>query len=305
MKIKDYEKMVKKIINKLNPYLKPVLNEKLNQQFTIKTENAFGREIRDKPDFEKLLSEKIGHPVFGPIAVEGVKAGDTVEIEIVDIKLNDKAYQCISKSTGILKDQFTTRNYKIHKITNGQINFGKSSGVKMPVRPSVGFIATLPNEEMGCGRACEFGGNIDINHLQKGAKLLLPTAHDKAMLCVGDLHALQGNGEICGMALECGGEVTLRVSKAKEKIDYPVIKSDKGIVVVGHGKTIKEASVNAVENAIDYWQKNQEIAKDMTKDMTKEDVYLYLSASSDLIFGNFTGKVKTCGVWVKKNNLFM
>lgn len=281
---------------KLVPGTEPVMKVELEKPFTITTTNAFGREITSEEDFSRCLKEKIGHPVFGPIAVRGIKAGECVEIFIKKIQLNNRAYQCISKSTGVLKNDFSTRNYKIHKIVDGKISFGKS---KIVVRPSIGFLSTMPTEEIGCGRATKYGGNLDFNLLQEGSSLILPTVFDRGLLFAGDLHALQGNGEICGMALECGGEVTLEVSKSKIKTDYPLITKKQGrrkeVIIVGSGYTVEEASQNAVRNAIDYVKK--------LTGMKKEDAYLYLSGVADLIFGNFTGTVKTCGVHIKQRNI--
>jgi amidase len=279
-----------KEVYRLKPGMKAVKRVKLNEEFTVNTTNAFGREIRDSEDFEKVLGERIGHPVFGPVFVEGVKAGECVEVFIRKVKANKRAYQCISFSTGVLKGKFGIRNYKIYKVKDGMVEVG---GVPLKVKPSVGYISTMPEKEVSCGRACRNGGNLDFNQLTAGSSIVLPTSFSGAMLFVGDLHILQGNGEICGMALECGGEVTLEVRRSPVAVDYPVIRTSDGVMIVGYGGAVIHASKSAVRNAIAYCEQE--------KRMDGEDSYLYLSAKGDITFGNFTGTVKTCAVYIKDN----
>ncbi len=274
-------------VRRLKPGLRRVKKIKLGEEFWISLTNAFGREICGEEDFEHVLNEKIGHPVVGPISVEGVKKGDTLEVFIKGIRLGKKAYQCVSFSTGVLKGEICNRNYKIYKIRDGVVVL---DGVEMHVRPSVGYVSMQPSEEISCGRACRHGGNLDFNQLGVGSSVILPVEYDGGRLFVGDLHALQGNGEICGMAMECGGDVLLEVRKSPVRVKYPLIKNPEGTLVVGWGGTVEEASQKAVRNTIDYCVKQKKLDVD--------DSYLYLSANADLVFGNFTGNVKTCAVFL-------
>ena len=280
------KKQTAKPVLQLKPDLKPIKQVKLKQNFTIKTINAFGRKIKNKKDFRKCLTEKIGHPVFGPIAITGIKKNSCIEIKIKKIIPNKTGYQCTSFSTGVLKEKYKKRNFKIYKTKNNKI---KINNQEITVKPSIGFISTLPPKDIGCGRASKYGGNLDFNQLKEGNSIILPTAFNNAFLLVGDLHLRQGNGEICGIAIECGGKITLEVKKSKIKTNYPIIKTkNKKMLIVGTGKTIKSATKNATKNAINYCKKNL--------NLKEEDAYLYLSAKANIILGNSTGTIKTCAI---------
>jgi len=265
--------------------MEPIMRVKLDETFTVPITNAFGREIVSPADFQATLEEKKGHPVFGPIYIEGLKLGDCLEVYIKEIKVNSPAYQCVSKSTGVLKDRFTERNFQIYSIKDNKYSLGN---IDWPVRPSVGFIATLPPEEMSGGRASRNGGNLDFHQIDTGSSLILPVTFECGLLFLGDLHVSQGNGEICGIAVESSGEVTLTIKKSSRKVNFPVLEKASEIVVIGTGATTEESAQAAVENALIFYEQNFS--------WKREETYLLLSAQADLIFGNFTGKVKTCGV---------
>jgi acetamidase/formamidase len=85
--------------------------------------------------------------------------------------------------------------------------------VRLPYRPFPGTIGVVPAEPgpHSILPPSRFGGNLDVRHLTVGSTLLLPVGVDGALLSVGDGHAVQGDGEVCGSAVETGMEIALRV----------------------------------------------------------------------------------------------
>jgi amidase len=266
------------VVRRLYPDLKHTKKVKQNQIFTLNLINGFGAEVNNNQEFETLLAKKIGHPLDGPIYIEGIKKSDCIEVEIVDIIPNNVGYK------------FKDRNYKILKVKNNKIKYGQN---EYEIKPSLGYISTLTPTEFSAGRACENGGNLDFNQLKKGSKIILPTSFDGAMLLAGDMHLLQGNGEVSGIALECSGQLKLRVKKSIQKVTSPLIITKDQTLVVGTGFTIEKTTKNALENALSYFSNKL--------NLSNEDTYLWLSANTNLIFGNFSGKVKTSAIQFIQN----
>src|SRR5207253_2679910 len=79
-----------------------------------------------------------------------------------------------------------------------------------PLRPMLGCVAVAPNVAQaapGTGDSGRYGGNMDFNEIVEGATVYLPVSVPGALLYVGDGHALQGDGELNGNALETSMDV--------------------------------------------------------------------------------------------------
>ena len=57
------------------------------------------------------------------------------------------------------------------------------------------------------------GGNMDTRHLTAGSTLFLPVFHDGARMSMGDGHAAQGDGEVCGTAIETPMRALVRLDR--------------------------------------------------------------------------------------------
>ena len=84
--------------------------------------------------------------------------------------------------------------------------------LSIPVKPMIGVVGLAPEfEARGNAWAGEWGGNFDIQEITTGATVQIPINHDGALLHIGDMHAIQGDGEISGGGgIETGGTVNLR-----------------------------------------------------------------------------------------------
>lgn len=275
----------------------PVASVRPGEVFQVGLINGFGESFPDVDAFERFMEgpdkAKKNHPCTGPILVEG--AGEDCSLEIIIRSLQaDVAYQCLSKSTGILKGEFEGR--EPHILTprpGGMIDW---EGILTRQRPSLGVVATLDDVSRSCGRCTENGGNMDFPFLSPGARLYLPVNHSEAQLAVGDMHMRQGFGELAGMALESDGRAILEVG-VTEKIPYPVIDTNNWLVVVGFGSTREESVTRAVDNAIDYYLRQPAL-----RGWSRSKVYQLL-ACTDIVPGNLTGNVSTHAVIIKKRDL--
>lgn len=288
-------------VYKIDPTLKPCARVQPGEIFTVSLQNAFGKSFADLSEFEAFLSpenseekQRLNHPCTGPIEVVTDETDISLAVTILGFKIH-RGYQCISHSTGLLKEQYKERNCAIYDVdSNWNIHF-HGQDLRLRGSPKLGFISTVDSEIRSCGRASRNGGNIDLNFLDLGSTIYLPVNHSKPLLLLGDLHICQGNGEAAGIAVEADGEVTVKVDII-HKINFPVIDHKNNIVIVGWGDTVESALQQSVQNAIEYLQRIFPFC-----DWKPEEIYQFISAEGNLTMGNSTGKVKTCAtVFYKK-----
>ncbi|BCS92584.1 acetamidase/formamidase family protein [Metallosphaera javensis (ex Sakai et al. 2022)] len=215
-----------KIHNKWDNSLSPVLSIKSGDVVTVESREASDGQVTPSSspsDLLKLDFSRI-HPLTGPIEVEGAEPGDALEIEFLDFSTKGWGWTGVLPGFGFLaNDPYTTPidlagpALKIWKVEKEAVAKFGDIEVRVPPRPFPGVIGTaLPTP----GRFStipprENGGNMDIKHLTRGTKLYLPVFVKGALLSLGDTHVAQGDGEVCGTAIEAPMDVTIKVTLHK------------------------------------------------------------------------------------------
>jgi acetamidase/formamidase len=153
------------------------------------------------------------NPVSGPVFVKGAKAGDVLEVELLEFKAKDWGWTAIIPGFGLLADEFPDPWLRISEVDAEAGRVRWSDRVALPHRPFPGTLGVAPAEagEHSIVPPSRFGGNMDVKHLRVGVKLFLPVGVDGALFSLGDTHAAQGDGEVCGTAIETAMDVTLRL----------------------------------------------------------------------------------------------
>jgi len=154
--------------------------------------------------------------VNGPIAVEGAEPGDTLEIELLDFQPAEWGWTASIPGFGLLADDFPEPALRITRLTAHSAEF--LPGVRIPLAPFCGEVGVAPPTEGAHSTIPPdlYGGNMDTRHLTAGTKLYLPVFAPGGRLSLGDGHAAQGDGEVCGTAIETPMVVRLRVSVRKD-----------------------------------------------------------------------------------------
>lgn len=190
----------------------PVLEIEPGEAVVFETLDASGgriRTIQDGVTFFPLPSET--NPVTGPVYVRRARPGDSLAVEILDIRLGTYGYSRIKPGAGVIIDELTPPVARIFRIEGDSAIF--SAKVRVPLRPMIGTIGTAPE---GPGIASYYpgphGGNLDINDVAVGATIYLPVNVEGALLALGDVHASMGDGELTGGGIDAGAEVTVRVN---------------------------------------------------------------------------------------------
>jgi acetamidase/formamidase len=177
--------------------------------------------VADVPalDFAKV------NPVSGPVVVDGAAPGDALKVTLQSFQPSGWGWTANIPGFGLLADQFTEpalHLWKYDSTTMAPAMYGPGGAV--PLKPFTGTIGVAP-AEAGLHSIVpprRVGGNMDIRDLAAGTTLYLPVEVAGALFSVGDTHAAQGDGEVCGTAIESPMTVTLTFDLVKgANIKFP------------------------------------------------------------------------------------
>jgi len=205
-----------------------------------------------------------GNPETGPFYVSSAMPGDTLVVHIKSLKLNrDYAVSTDgivprAQSQGMavtMKDTGKGAKWKLDLAKGIATPADPGEHMKnysVPVRPMLGCIAVAvrpSNAAPGTGDDGSFGGNMDFNEITEGATVYLPVMVPGALLYFGDGHAVQGDGETTGDALETSMDVTVTVDVIPGKRPMePRIENATHIMAMGENGSIDDALKEATEN---------------------------------------------------------
>ena len=167
----------------------------------------------------------------GPIEVKGAKPGDMLTVEILDMKVEGLGFSSLWPGIGIFPDWVRHKEFGIKtqvvEVKDGIVHW--NDRLKLPVRPMIGVIGVGPVH--GAVLTVDngtHGGNLDVQEVTTGNKVMFRVQHEGAHLFLGDCHAIQGDGECVGMgAVEIAAELEVRVSlsPAPARLTWPRIET--------------------------------------------------------------------------------
>jgi len=292
-----------------NPYREPIARVKPNERVTIHTDDAFESRITKKEDLPSraLATAKFLNPQTGPIYVEGAEPGDSLAVRIESIEpTRDFAVSVLIPYFGGLTSTNLTRTLQeplpervwIWDLVDGGDNLvNEELGVKLPWEPFLGTLAVAPDLEAITALAPgPFGGNMDVPDVKPGNTVYLPVWNSGALVYTGDCHARQGQGELCGVAMEITSKVTMVFEVIKDKaIEWPRIESDEAIMVVGSARPMEDAARIANTELI-LWLE-QEYGYD------RWDAYQLLTQAGGLYVGNMVDTTYSLVASIEKKYL--
>lgn len=158
------------------------------------------------------------NPVTGPVLIDGAEPGDAVKVTVGGFRPSGWGWTGNIPGFGLLASQFPEP--ALHLWTydaTGMAPAAYGPGGRVPLKPFAGTIGLAPAEpgthSIVPPRPC--GGNMDIRDLATGTVLYLPVQVPGGLFSVGDTHAAQGDGEVCGTAIESPMTVTLTFDLVK------------------------------------------------------------------------------------------
>jgi amidase len=253
--------------NSFSLNIPPVLA--INSGDTVSTETI------DAMGYDKsgVKRQRGGNPLTGPFYINEAKAGDIIAITLNKVALNKSSAKTSESIAGRSVTKNTSKQFgkfsRLVKweldIQNGYAYMSDSAyenlkGYKVPLHPFLGCIGVAPlnkkNEILSFFQG-EFGGNLDFSSISQSATIYLPVLHDGAFLYFGDGHALQGDGEIAGNALETSMDIEFTVQLIKSPVQvltHPRVVNAEYIMAIGTDKNIDDALKMATEELIKWLQ---------------------------------------------------
>lgn len=244
----------------------PLVSVASGSEVTLETQDASGGQLSGTSttaDLASLDSERV-NPVTGPIFVEGAKPGDVLQVELLSVEVGTWGWTAELPGFGLLADQFPDPWLHVWELGGDWAPF--MDGINVPIEPFCGVIGVAPAEP-GLHSVIpprRVGGNMDIKQMGAGTTLYLPVEVEGALLGIGDTHAAQGDGEVCGTAIEAAMTVSVRVSVRNDlNIDTPEFDvgrplerssaADAGYhAVTGVAPDLMQAARQSIERMIEY-----------------------------------------------------
>jgi amidase len=189
-----------------------------------------------------------GNPLTGPLAVRGARPGDALVVDIIAIDTVGPGWAGGHAHVNPLAPGRVPRSLaRICEVKDGTVHF--SDAISFPARPMIGCIGTAPaGEPIHAGIPGRHGGNVDQSVVTAGTRLHLPVEVPDALLFVGDVHAVQGDGELSGVGLEIAANVTLRVDvRPGARLAWPWLEVGDRLAVLTAGEDFPTARREAVD----------------------------------------------------------
>ena len=219
------------------------------------------------------------HPMTGPIFVTGAEPGDVVEVRIGLIEyLHPYGVVGFLPGGGTLPDDFPHAYLKLIRFDAARRTAPFAPGVTLPLAPFFGSIGVAPPVLSGRVSSGPPGfpvGNLDLKELGEGSRILLPVHVAGALVSIGDGHAMQGDGEVSGTAIETSLKTTLQVHLHKGlRLRSPRVETGTHVITVGLDPDLDQAARLAVGDMIEYLASERKLSRD--------DAYVLCSIAVDL-----------------------
>jgi len=262
------------VIWSFGPDLEPVLEVEPGETVTFETNDCFTGQIQSEDDLVTEIDFQRVNSATGPIAVTGAEPGDSLVVELLEVRPVERGFATLIPGIGQLIDKVQSPLTQVFRVEGDTVHM--NDRISFPLRPMVGVIGVATeNAKVYNGWAGHHGGNLD-NHLHgPGATVYLPVRQPGGMLAIGDMHASMGDGEVCFTGVEIAGEVTIRIDVLKGMQGTWTVTelADRWVVHGTAGPDFMEALDRAVEEGarflVDQWG------------FTMEEAFIFLSVACD------------------------
>ena len=238
------------------------------------------------------------HILTGPIYVEGAEPGDTLEIRVHDIKFRvPYGVNNTGPGKGVLPKLLNDATAKLIRIDLERRVALFSDDIHIPLNPFMGIMAVSPPTSLGMVSSTPpgaWGGNIDLKYTGIGSSLFLPVFNKGGQFFTGDGHAVQGDGEVDGGAIEISLKPTLQFIVHKGKsLKQPRVETATDYLTTGLDTDLNVATRIALQEAVDFLQKE--------KGLSAADAYALSSLAVDLGIGEAVDIVNLVYAKIPKN----
>jgi acetamidase/formamidase len=290
------------------PYVEPVLRVDPGSEVSVETHDAFEGAIKSETDVpSQILNFPYLNPQNGPIYVNGAEKGDCLAVYIKEVRPRGpqpSGTTCLLREfgglvgtgdTAVLNAPLPERVKKVHIDAMKGVTWNDK--ITIPYEPFIGTIGTSPEiEAISALQPDYYGGNMDLPDVAPGAVVYLPVNAPGALLYLGDCHANQGDGELCGVAIEHPTVTTVQIDLIKNwNFKWVRLENEKVIMTIGSGRPMEDAARIAY----------RELVRWMAADykFTELDAYMLLTQVGRVRLGNMVDPKYTLGASILKTYL--
>ncbi len=291
----------------IGPYSKPVLSVKPGDRIVVDTRDAFDGKVKTPQDLpSKVLTMPFVNPQNGPIMVEGAEPGDAIAVYIESMAPrgpNPRGTCAMIPQFGALSGTMFTALLAdslpeiVRKVDVDEDGVYWSKRVTLPYKPHIGTLSCSPQiDSINSLTPDQHGGNMDLPDMGPGSITYLPVRTKGARIFIGDAHACQGDGEVCGVAVEYQSVTTIQVDLIKGwAIEWPRLETEEMIMAIGSTRPLEDATRIAYKELV-LWMEAE-------YGFDKWDAYMMLSQCGRVRLGNFVDPKYTVGAGITKNYL--
>ena len=243
------------------PYSAPVMRIAPGDVVEVETLDAFGGAVKTEDDLpSRVLNMPFVNPQNGPIAVEGAEKGDVLAVYVHSLLPRGPqpagTTALIPDFGGLVSSGLTHLNAPIAEkvkkmvVTPDGVQF--SDRITLPYEPFVGTMGVSPEIEAVSSLQPDYwGGNMDLPDVAPGAVIYFPVQRRDAHFFIGDCHGRQGDGELCGVAVEIPATVTVQIDLIKGwSIPGVRLETEDCIMAVGSARPMEDAARMAYRDLI-------------------------------------------------------
>ncbi len=266
--------------NKFSRDIPPVLTVPSGAVIQAFTEEASDAQLSYDSNADDLLNMESDpiHPLTGPVYVEGAEPGDILAVTLHKVEIGDWGWVAVVPGFGLLADEFTEPYLKTFKLGEDVSTISFADNISITLKPFPGVMGVAPDSEemLSTIPPRANGGNMDNKYLVEGTTVYFPVFVEGALFSIGDAHAVQGMGEVCGTAIEAPMRIVYQVEviKNERKIQEPQYETENYYAVSAFAPTLDEAAKKALRYMIDYLEEEH--------GLNRTDAYVLCSLAGDL-----------------------
>ncbi len=230
----------------------PVARVRPGEVFRVRTKDCYSNTVRSERDTFRPEDWKVVNPATGPVHVEGARPGQVLVAHILDVRVQGPGTMVQQARVGGIRHRVRRTLTRKIPIRGGVAYFNRR--VKIKTNPMIGVIGTAPRRgAVPNGTPGPHGGNLDCNLITRGARVYLPVSVPGALLALGDVHAVQGDGEVLICALECRAEVKLKVSLIEgAAMPLPLVENRRVVAPMYSARTLEACERGVLGAAWDF-----------------------------------------------------
>lgn len=288
----------------IGPYADPVLRVKPADTIIVETHDAFeGKIVSEDTKPSAVVEMPFVNPQNGPIYVEGAQKGDALAVKIQSIQPRGpqpRGTTCLIPYFGGLTGTENTPTLQdplpeiVRKVEIAEDCVRWNDRISLPYEPFIGTIGTAPElDSINSLTPGSHGGNMDLPDVGPGSTLYLPVRAEGAFLYLGDCHAVQGDGELCGVAVEFPTTTTITVDLVKGwTLNWPRLENEEFIMSIGSARPMEDAARIAFVDLVQWMVASY--------GFDKWDAYLLLTQVAKIRLGNMVDPNYTIGASIAK-----